>query len=121
MHETIIIASGRLLMVNGYFWFMVNGSRRHRQVLRTGPGFHLARKWRHAPNGHSIFLPAAGCFLSSDVNGAIGIQAVYWSSSLYSVDPMGAWTLIASSGYQNLNGHERCNGCPVRAVRAPQK
>jgi hypothetical protein len=41
-------------------------------------------------NGNSIFLPAAGCRHYSDVHGA-GIYGVYWTSSLYTDDPFGAW------------------------------
>ena len=49
------------------------------------------------PNGKSIFLPAAGDRSGSSLNGA-GSYGSFWSSSLYTDDPSGAWYVYFNSG-----------------------
>ena len=48
-------------------------------------------------NGNSIFLPAAGIRYDSSLSSA-GSYGYYWSSSLYTVDPGGAWIVYFDSG-----------------------
>ena len=73
-----------------------------------------------APNGKSIFLPAAGGRLGSSLTDA-GEYGYYWSSALDTDDPDGAWYFLFSSGYQGMfSGYYRDNGFSVRAVRASQ-
>ena len=79
-------------------------------------------------NGNSIYLPAAGEYIGNEffIN-AGGYFWHYWSSSLCTDTPDGAWILsIASSGY-GLYYHSRIEygyrdyGRPVRAVCFPSK
>ena len=63
-----------------------------------------------APNGNSLFLPAAG-FRWDDV-GVVGSYCIYWSSSLRD-NPNGAWSFDIYSG-----SYSRYNGLSVRAVRS---
>jgi len=68
------------------------------------------------PNGNGIFLSAAGCHYDSrfDLNGSYGF---YWSSSLASDFPYGAWYLFSNSGgYDVRNYFFRYYGLSVRAV-----
>jgi len=78
-----------------------------------------------APNGNSIFLPAAGIIASG------GYQpydaGYYWSSSLYTPEPDYAYNLSFGAtwfgtevGYL-LTHTYRCIGLSVRAVRVAQK
>ena len=64
-------------------------------------------------NGNSIFLPAAGYRLDSELYGA-GSNGVYWSSSLYSGNR--AWVLGFYSGSYGVNYDYRDYGQSVRAV-----
>ena len=68
-------------------------------------------------NGNSLFLPAAGFreYFSLDDAGSYGY---YWSSSLHTDDPDGAWDFGFDSGYQGMNGSLRYCGLSVRAVRS---
>jgi len=63
----------------------------------------------------SIFLPAAGSRFSTSVSGQ-GSYGVYWSSSLYEVNPRYAWYLYFSSSDADVYGNDRCDGYSVRAV-----
>lgn len=66
---------------------------------------------------NSIFLPASGgCFESLYV--AAGIRGIYWSSSLYSADPAGAYYMYFDlDGYVNpRNADCRYFGFPIRPV-----
>ena len=65
------------------------------------------------PNGNSMFLPAAGYRLDSELYGA-GFNGVYWSSSLYSGNR--AWVLGFYSGSYGVNYDYRDYGQSVRAV-----
>ncbi|MBQ6769742.1 MAG: hypothetical protein IJP44_02035 [Bacteroidales bacterium] len=74
------------------------------------------------PNGNSLFLPAAGYRWNDEIYNA-GCDGRYWSSSLYTSDPYGAWYFDFYSGYyyMGIYGY-RDSGQSVRAVRsAPQK
>ena len=67
-------------------------------------------------NGNSIFLPAAGYRYGSSLNGA-GSYGNYWSASLLSSYPCGAWALSFDSGGVDPSGNgDRCNGQSVRPV-----
>ncbi len=72
-----------------------------------------------APNGKSLFLPAAGCRLGSELYGA-GSYGGYWSSSLVKGYPNDAWGFYFDSDYQYMDGYGRYYGFSVRAVRASQ-
>ena len=68
------------------------------------------------PNGNSVFLPAAGLRYDSELYDA-GSNGYYWSSSLYTVTPYGAWLLVFGSGYCSMDydGSRYC-GRSVRPV-----
>ena len=66
-------------------------------------------------NGNSIFLPAAGYRHGSSLYDA-GYNGDYWSSSLYTVDPGGAYELDCFSGYVDRDIANRCYGQSVRPV-----
>lgn len=71
------------------------------------------------PNGKSIFLPAAGYYLESSLNGA-GSNGRYWSSSLYASSPHLAYYLSFDSGYVGMYDYYRYYGRSVRPVCSPQ-
>lgn len=73
-----------------------------------------------ASNGKSIFLPAAGCRLGSNLEDA-GEFGLYWSSSLKTDFPNDAWDFFFNSynQYVSYDGY-RGFGYSVRAVRASQ-
>ena len=66
-------------------------------------------------NGNSIFLPAAGYMDEGTLldAGAIG---GYWSSSLYTDNPCGAYGVGFLSDYVVWDGHYRYDGHSVRPV-----
>ena len=69
-----------------------------------------------APNGNSVFFPAADYPGGGFPNGAGGS---YWSSSLYTDYPGGACYLMFDSNNNTFTGFNlRCNGSSVRPVRA---
>ena len=72
-----------------------------------------------APNGKSIFLPAAG-YLGGYSLGRTGEDGGYWSSTLYPHNPLHAYFFDFNSGYQLMNSDLRYGGGSVRAVRASQ-
>ena len=67
------------------------------------------------PNGNSIFLPAAGCRLDSDLFYA-GSYGNYWSSSLDPYLSGYACYLGFDSDGVYWGGDDRCYGRPVRGV-----
>ena len=68
-----------------------------------------------ATNGNSLFLPAAGCY-TGDV--FVDNLYCYWSSSLYTAIPTGAWGFEFDSDYYFVSSFStRETGQPVRAVR----
>lgn len=73
-----------------------------------------------ASNGSSLFLPAAGCRWLDGLYDA-GSDGNYWSSSLYTSLPGGAWYFNFNSGSTCMGYCNRILGPSVRAVRsAPQ-
>ena len=72
------------------------------------------------PNGSSIFLPAAGFYDDSSLYDA-GFYGNYWSSSLYTDDPNGAYYLYFHSGYVDMFADNRNYGHSVRPVCLSQK
>lgn len=72
-----------------------------------------------APNGKSIFLPAAGYRNGSSLFDA-GENGRYWSSALYAGDPNYAWLFGFISSNQYMGDYGRFMGISVRAVRASQ-
>ena len=71
------------------------------------------------PNGNNLFLPAAGSRWSSSLSDA-GSYGGYWSRTLYSSNPNGAYGLYFSSGGVLWDFHGRLDGFAVRPVRVPQ-
>ncbi len=68
-----------------------------------------------APNGGSIFLPAAG-YVNYGTHSSVGTAGFYWSSSLNSLNsPMGDYVLFNST-YDRLSADWRYTGNSVRAV-----
>lgn len=68
-----------------------------------------------APNGNSIFLPAAGYRYDSSL-GSAGTQGLYWSSSLDPSIPSNAWCLFFNSSGEKIRDFERCYGLSIRPV-----
>jgi hypothetical protein len=66
-------------------------------------------------NGNSIFLPAASRRRGSDVSSASS-HGYYWSSSLYAVNPVGAYGLYFYSGSVDWYYYYRYIGFTVRPV-----
>lgn len=69
-----------------------------------------------ASNGNSIFLPAAGNRVDAGLSDA-GSYGYYWSSSLSTDYPFGAWSFFFSSSFQRMDYGNRSSGFSVRAVR----
>ena len=70
-----------------------------------------------ATNGNSIFLPAAGCRYSDELDGA-GSDGYYWSSSLYTYGPDNAQLVYFYSDYHSTYFYYRGYGRSVRPVVA---
>jgi hypothetical protein len=68
-----------------------------------------------AANGNSLFLPAAG-YRWDDELSYVGNFGGYWSSSLDTDGPYGAWNFIFDSDYFNVS-YYRDGGFTVRPVR----
>ena len=68
-----------------------------------------------ATNGNSIFLPAAGSRIDTNLTNA-GSYGNYWSSSLYTVNPSRAWYVYFNSSYVVRDHVSRCYGLSVRPV-----
>ncbi len=66
-------------------------------------------------NGNSIFLPAAGFRYVADLYN-VGSHGDYWSSSLTTYDPNGAFGLHFDSSSVRRSGPARCIGQSVRPV-----
>ena len=73
-----------------------------------------------ATNGNSLFLPAAGCRRGSSLDDA-SAGGHYWSSSLLTGDPNGAWSLYFNSGDCYVGYDTRYVGRSVRPVRSASK
>ena len=80
-------------------WIMVNGISGYK-----GTG----------PNGKSIFLPAALDFMGTDISG--GSFGNYWSSSLHTNEPSGAWGVYFGSDHFNRITYSRYSGFTIRPV-----
>lgn len=70
-----------------------------------------------AKNGNFVFFPAAGYRYNSRISNSVGINGVYWSSSLFEEEDDDAYHFILStkSGY-SFAPIERRNGLSVRPV-----
>ena len=73
-----------------------------------------------ASNGNSLFLPAAG-FCWDDELGDVGSYGDYWSSSLGTDSPNGAWLFYFGSDYYIVYNDIRRDGRSVRAVRSARQ
>ena len=69
-----------------------------------------------APNGNSLFLPAAGYRWGSGLYG-VGSYGYCWSSSLITGDPYDAWYFYFDSSNISMHYYDRYRGLSVRAVR----
>jgi hypothetical protein len=67
------------------------------------------------PSGNSIFLPAAGLSVNSNM-GEIGENGLYWGGTLDVNGASYASTLFFNSSKRNLGNYYRYCGFPVRAV-----
>lgn len=70
-----------------------------------------------ASNGNSIFLPAAGLIKRDELEG-VGTCGYYWSNLLQTSYPYQAVHFGYYSNNYHMRHHDRCYGCPVRAVRS---
>lgn len=70
-----------------------------------------------ADNGNSIFLPAAGCCEASDVLD-VSNYGYYWSKTLSTESPWGAWYFYFSLNGNNIYYYRRHLGQSVRPVRS---
>ena len=68
-----------------------------------------------ATNGNSIFLPAAGRRFDPNLDDA-GSNGYYWSSSLNTDGPYGAWRVYFSSGLVHRDHNNRYYGLFVRPI-----
>lgn len=73
-----------------------------------------------APNGRSLFLPAAGLRYGTEHLDA-ETQGYYWSSSLYANIPYNAWCLHIDADTLDMMGGSRNYGRCIRAVKAVRK
>ena len=73
-----------------------------------------------APNGNSLFLPAAGCRWDGYLDN-VGSYGDYWSSSLYTDYPDDAWDFGFLSDYCRMSYYRRDYGLSVRAVRSTRQ
>ena len=74
-----------------------------------------------ASNGNSLFLPAAGFRLDSDLSN-VGYVGSYWSSSLYTGYPGWAWLFDFGLDYYSMYvTYYREDGLSVRAVRSARQ
>lgn len=69
-----------------------------------------------ATNGNSLFLPAAGRYIRSDLKDA-GVSCCYHSSSLWD-EPYSAKGLWLNYNTDDYHSNDRTYGCQVRAVRS---
>ena len=72
------------------------------------------------PNGNTLFLPAAG-YRSDDELHYAGNYGYYWSSSLYTDTPDGAWDFYFGSDDTSVGYGHRDLGQSVRAVRSARQ
>ena len=73
-----------------------------------------------ATNGNSLFLPTAGYRGGTSLNN-VGMDGVYWSSSLDTGYPYDAWNLDFNSGYCSMYSNGRLCGLSVRPVCSASK
>ena len=73
-----------------------------------------------APNGNTLFLPAAGSRGGGGLNG-VGNFGLYWSSSLYTFIPFYAWFFHFFSGDNSMCNCDRYYGQSVRPVRSARQ
>ncbi len=72
------------------------------------------------PNGNSLFLPTAGYRAASSLYAA-GSYGCYWSRTLYSSDPSGAYIVGFDSEGVDWGAGSRDDGFTVRAVRVSEQ
>lgn len=82
---------------------------------RTGVSGYIVKSKKSGYTDNSIFLPAAGCRSETNLADA-GSYGYYWSSSLYTSFPTGAWSLYFYSDDAGTSEYFRYYGFPVRPV-----
>ncbi|MBR3472762.1 MAG: hypothetical protein IKH22_09310 [Prevotella sp.] len=73
------------------------------------------RKFTSKTNGHSIFLPAAGCWYDSKSHGA-GSYGAYWSNTINAESPSNAWSFNFGIAYVGKSYFNRLSGFTIRPV-----
>ena len=69
-------------------------------------------------NGNTLFIPAVGFCYNGSVY-SVGSEGYVWSSSLFSSNPNGAYSLyFLSSSVSHQDFDDRCYGCSVRGVKS---
>ena len=96
-----------------YEWVWYDGSTN--KYNNSSVAGYLIMSKKSATYGNHIFLPAAGCWYGTSLE-EVGDSGYYWSSSLYSGRPLGAWCLDFYSGYAYYRDYGRYFGCSVRPV-----
>lgn len=74
-----------------------------------------AESWATMESAGAVFLPAAGDRGEITVI-LVGDYGIYWSSSLYTDDPIDAWVFYFNSGDTNMHYGNRGRGFSVRLV-----
>jgi len=96
----------------GYIVYKNKGSEANSVVYEKG-----TVNSNYSTSDPHIFLPAAGFRYESSLN-YVGSRGYYWSSSLYTGEPLYAYDLYFNSGNVIAQDRlDRCKGRPVRAVR----
>lgn len=84
-------------------------------TIRNGVNGYLVTSKKSGFADRSIFLPAAGYRYATSLND-VGSYGYYWSSSLYTDYPGGAYYLRFNSNEVDLDGSTRNYGLSVRPV-----
>jgi hypothetical protein len=83
------------------------------RTAQNGVNGYLVTSKITGHEGASIFLPAAGCYDGTSFNVCLGF---YWTSSLSTSLPFGAYGFCFGSDYHETSGYDRSWGLPVRPV-----
>ena len=81
-------------------------------TIRNG---EKGRLFTSKKNGQTLFFPAAGFRVNSELSSAGG-GGYYWSRSLYTGKPCDTWEVVFSSGECFMGEYSRVSGCSVRPV-----
>ncbi len=104
--------AGSKTKIDGYTWTWCDGSAT--QYMGSSVAGYIITK---TSSGAHIFLPAAG-FRDDASFGSQGSYGGFWSSTLYTDFPGGAWYLAFYSSDAVVDYGDRYDGCTVRAVQS---